>query len=374
MKRGLWSGGVSPRRALLIAPLALVLAVALAASASACLKITPVSRWEGHWHDVHGYSGTWSGEVTATETSPGVWHAEGDGEVVVPFYGGAPGHVTETLECTSPTTDSTVAHWTDSFGDDTNLTGTLSIAKEVALENGSWSGHTFTLGFDEGGWEGEFHPQSESEGPVPGKVEVQSSAGTLINSFQTEAATELPLLPSGEDVAPIGGVSFAASLPVGETIRIKLTLPPGSHPTALLKLSAGKYVEIPATISGETIEYEITDGGPFDEDHSANGEIIDPVVPVSSGLQVRSGALQSATRGTPYSVTLNATGGTSPYRWKKGAKGEKLPKGLKLSKEGVIHGTPSSKVAPGTYTIPVTVSDAGKPKHSATSTLTLKIG
>ncbi len=371
MKRGLWFGGGSPRKALLVAPLALLLAVALAGSAEACLTLPSVSRWEGRWHDVHGYNGTWSGEVTTTETSPGVWHSEGDGEVVVPFYGGAPGHVTDTLECTSATTYSLSAHWTDNFGDDTNLTGTLSIGKEVALETGTWSGHTFTLGQDEGGWEGEFHPQSQSEGLVPGTVEVQSSAGTLINSFHTEAATELPLLPAGEDVAPIGGVSFAASLPAGETIRIKLTLPPGSHPTALLKLEEGKYIEIPATISGETVEYEITDGGQFDEDHVANGEIIDPVVPVSSGLQVRSGILPPVNRGTPYSVQLNATGGTGPYKWKKGAK---LPKGLKLSKEGLLHGTPSSKLAPGDYTIPVTVSDAEKPKRSASSTLTIAIG
>ncbi len=371
MKRGSWFGGELPRRALLIAPLTLLLLVALAASASACITMTPVSRWEGRWQDVHGYSGTWSGEVTTIETSAGVWHAEGNGEVVVPFYGAAPGHVTETLECTGPTTYSTVAHWTDSFGDDTNLTGTFSIGKNVALENGSWSGQTFTLGFDEGSWQGEFHPQTPSEGLVPGTVEVQSSAGTVISSLTTEAATKLPDLPSG-DVAPVGGVSFAASLPPGETITIKLTLPPGSHPTALFKLEAGTYVPIPATISGETVEYEITDGGQFDEDHTANGEVIDPVVPVSTGLQVRSGILPAATRGAPYSVQLNASGGTGSYRWKKGAK---LPKGLKLSKEGVLTGTPSAKkVAPGTYEIPVQVSDGAKPKHSATSTLSLAIG
>ncbi len=371
MKREPWFGGGSRRRALLIAPLTLLLAVVLAASAEACLTMTPVSRWEGHWQDVHGYSGTWSGEVTTTETSPGVWHAEGNGEVVVPFYGGAPGHVTETLECTGPTTYSTVAHWTDSFGDDTNLTGTFSIGKNVALENGTWSGHTFTIGFDEGSWQGEFHPHVPSEGLVPGTVEVQSSSGTLITSLQTEAATKLPGLPSGEDVAPVGGVSFAASLPAGETIRIKLSLPPGSHPTKLLKLEGGTYFEIPATFSGETVEYEITDGGAFDEDHVANGEIIDPVVPVSSGLQVRSGILPSATRGTPYSVRLSATGGTAPYKWRKVGK---LPKGLKLTKEGVIEGTPSSKLAAGSYPIGVTIGDAGKPKHSASSTLTVAIG
>jgi hypothetical protein len=343
----------------------------LAASADACLTLPGLSKWEGRWTDVHGYSGTWWAEVTTAETSPGVWHSDGNGEVVVPYYGGSPGHVSETLQCTGPTTDSIVAHWTDNFGDDTNLTGTLSIGSNVALESGAWEGFTFTLGQDQGSWEGEFHPRAESGGSVPGAVEVESSSGTLINSFETTVATELPLLPSGEDIAPVGGVSFAASLPVGETIRIKLTLPPGSHPTSLLKLVDGEYVEMPATISGETVEYEITDGGTFDEDHAANGAIIDPVVPVSAGVQVRSGALPAATRGSAYSVQLAPSGGTPPYRWKKAGK---LPKGLKLTKDGVLQGTPNSKLGPGSYPIAVQVRDAEKPRQSGSASLALTIG
>jgi hypothetical protein len=125
---------------------------------------------------------------------------------------------------------------------------------------------------------------------------------------------------------------------------VKLTLPQGSHPTSLLKLMGGKYVVVPATIGGETVEYEITDGGTFDEDHTASGEVIDPGVPVSTGLQVRSGILPAVTRGTAYSVQLNGSGGSSPCKWTKVGK---LPKGLKLTKAGVIQGTPSSKLAPG---------------------------
>jgi hypothetical protein len=68
---------------------------------------------------------------------------------------------------------------------------------------------------------------------------------------------------------------------------------------------------------------------------------------------------------------LSATGGTGPYKWKKAGK---LPKGLKLTKEGVIEGTPSSKLAAGTYPVAVKVSDAGKPKQVSSSTLTLAIG
>jgi hypothetical protein len=358
---------------LLIAPLTLGLFILLVASAGACLTLPADSKWEGRWKDVFGYSGTWEAQVTATETSPGVWLTEGDGQVTVPFYGAAPGHLKATLTCTSPTTDSQTGHWTDGFGDNVTTVGTLSIAPNVALESGTWGGPTLVSYSDTGEWEGEFRPTDQSGGTVPGTVEVESSPGTLITSLQTQLSTQLPLLPSPEDIAPVGGVSFAANLPVGATIKVKLTLPPGSHPTNLFKLVNGAYVEVPATISGETVEFEITDGGTFDEDHVANGEVIDPVIPVSNpGLHVvRTGELPEATRGSAYRVQLTASGGTAPYKWSKVGK---LPKGLKLTKGGVIEGTPSGKLAPGSYPVQVKVTDsAKKPKHSSTASFILTV-
>lgn len=361
--------GAPRRRILLALPLALVLLAVLAVSAQACLTLPSVSTWEGRWKDKPGYSGTWRAQVTATETSPGVWLTQGAGEVVVPS-GTAPGYLEATLTCTGPTTDSQTGHWTDSFGDNVNTVGTLTIGSAVALEAGTWAGPTLAGPGDEGEWEGEFHPTNNSGGSVPGSVEVESSAGTLITSFTTTVATELPLLPSNEDIAPVGGVTFTASVPVGGTIKVKLILPPGSHPTSLLKLVNGSYEAVPATISGETVEYEITDGGTFDEDGVANGEIVDPVVPVSSGLQIRTGSLPGATPGVPYHAQLLASGGTSPYKWKKRGK---LPKGLKLSKTGAIEGTPSSKLVPGVYQVEVRVGDAAKPKHLAVTKLSLAV-
>ncbi len=127
---------------------------------------------------------------------------------------------------------------------------------------------------------------------------------------------------------------------------------------------------MPATISGETIEYEITDGGALDEDGVANGEVVDPVVPVSRGLQVRTGELSQATPGTPYALALAASGGTGTYKWKKVGK---LPKGLKLTKAGVIEGTPGKKLAAGSYPVEVAVSDSAKPKHTALAHFTLTV-
>ena len=95
-------------------------------------------------------------------------------------------------------------------------------------------------------------------------------------------------------------------------------------------------------------------------------------VPGVPALHVTTTSLPAGVRGTPYSTTLTASGGTPPYKWKKVGT---LPKGLKLSSTGVLSGTVSTKVAAGHYTINVTVSDAGKKtaKETATASFTLTL-
>ena len=60
-----------------------------------------------------------------------------------------------------------------------------------------------------------------------------------------------------------------------------------------------------------------------------------------------------------YSAQLSAIGGIAPYKWKKLAP---LPKGLTLSSSGLLSGTLSKKLAPGSYPISVQASDATR-KH-----------
>lgn len=68
-------------------------------------------------------------------------------------------------------------------------------------------------------------------------------------------------------------------------------------------------------------------------------------------------SLPEATRGRPCSIQWVASGGTGPYVWKKLVK---LPKGLKLSRTGLLSGTPSTSLAPGFYFFDVQVKDAAK--------------
>ena len=91
-----------------------------------------------------------------------------------------------------------------------------------------------------------------------------------------------------------------------------------------------------------------------------------------NGLTVTTTSLPTLTEGVPYDYPLGAIGGVPPLKW---AKLVKLPKGLKLSKGGVLSGVvPASKVAPGDYTVEVKVTDSSKKPHqtvSATYTLVI---
>jgi len=70
-------------------------------------------------------------------------------------------------------------------------------------------------------------------------------------------------------------------------------------------------------------------------------------------LRITTTTLPGATVGVPCTITLAATGGTTPYTWAKTA--GTLPTGLSLSTAGVISGTPTSA---GTFNFTVRVTDA----------------
>jgi plastocyanin len=105
---------------------------------------------------------------------------------------------------------------------------------------------------------------------------------------------------------------------------------------------------------------------------TVHGSSMSETVTVSAGaLVIETTTLPEATRGGAYTATLTASGGVPPYKWKKVGP---LPKGLKLLKTGMITGTPSTKLAAGSYPIGVKVTDSKKKgKDTATAALTLKV-
>lgn len=74
-----------------------------------------------------------------------------------------------------------------------------------------------------------------------------------------------------------------------------------------------------------------------------------------AGLSLSNGALADAILGSPYSVNLNATGGTAPYTFQ--VLTGTLPPGLNLSQAGLIAGTPTG-TATGPYAFSVRVIDS----------------
>lgn len=85
-------------------------------------------------------------------------------------------------------------------------------------------------------------------------------------------------------------------------------------------------------------------------------------------LTIATSSLPSATVGTPYSVTLAATGGSSPYSWSFSS--GKMPAGLALSSSGIISGTPT---AAGTFSIGLTVRDKSHPPQEKFIALTMVV-
>jgi hypothetical protein len=91
-----------------------------------------------------------------------------------------------------------------------------------------------------------------------------------------------------------------------------------------------------------------------------------PSAPLTIGrVTITTTTLPQALLGSPYSATLGATGGTTPYTWS--ATG--LPQGLSVNPAtGAIAGTPAAR---GTYSVTVTVTTADNLTASTTLPLTV---
>lgn len=132
-----------------------------------------------------------------------------------------------------------------------------------------------------------------------------------------------------------GSPSFTYALSAG-------ALPPG------ITLSSGGLLSGTPTMSGSySLTVRVTDTYGCTGTRTFSWRIDCPVIVIAPAT------LSQAIQYEPYSTTLSATNGTTPYSWTITA--GSLPTGLTLSTGGVLSGTATS--APGTYNITVRAQD-----------------
>jgi hypothetical protein len=127
----------------------------------------------------------------------------------------------------------------------------------------------------------------------------------------------------------------------------------GVLPPGLSLSSAGRISGIPQAAGQFAFSVRVSDGS----GRSATASFAVTVVNV---LRVLTATLPEVEAGSAYQATLQATGGTSPYRW--AVVEGRLPDGLALSVGGAVSGMPS---AGSPATVVVAATDAsGRVAHS----------
>ncbi len=152
-----------------------------------------------------------------------------------------------------------------------------------------------------------------------------------------------PTLPSGTT-----GVPYSQALTAnGGSSPYTFAVTTGGLPTGLLLTSAGGLSGTPTTAG--TYGFTITATDAF----GSTGAKLNSVTVVAPAIILSPSTLPGGTTGVPYSQSVTASGGTTPYNFAVTA--GSLPIGLALTGSGVLSGTPT---VAGTYGFTITATDA----------------
>jgi large repetitive protein len=189
-------------------------------------------------------------------------------------------------------------------------------------------------------------------------VKVTDNSG--LTSTEAATVTIIPG-PSMTFAAPPGGwtntVYGYTLTESGGTSPFTWSVSSGSLPAGISLSPDGNLSGTPTATGTSSFTVKVTD---------ANGQSATQAtsIAVSAGVSTTFSAPPAAAVNAPYSVTLTATGGTTPYTWSVNA--GTLPPGLTLSSAGVLSGTPTTT---GTYPFTVNVVDANQGIATASITL-----
>lgn len=137
----------------------------------------------------------------------------------------------------------------------------------------------------------------------------------------------------------------------------------GALPEGLTLSAAG---QISGTVTAPAGSYSftvtVTDGSGCAASRAYTLPVACPVIEVSPAT------LATGTPEVPYSQTLTATGGESPYLWT--LAGGNLPDGISLSSDGILSGTPGVSSF-GSYTFTIRITDARECVQDTSVTLAI---
>jgi Putative Ig domain len=192
-------------------------------------------------------------------------------------------------------------------------------------------------------------------------IQVRDGAGvTSSKAFSLTVLTALSITTTSPLPSAAVNVPYSVQIEASTTDPLTWSVTSGNLPPGLTLSSSGLLSGTPTSLGGFDFTIQARRAA---TDQTATKQFRLDVV---SGLTITTATLPNGAVSAPYTATLNAAGGVSPYSWSvtTGA----LPDGLALANSGTISGTPTRA---SSFTFTVQVSDNSSQRTSKVFSITI---